>query len=304
MNKTMNKTMNRTLSLLLICLLSAIAAISSAQDELGALKIAALEALITAPPSRALPIVQRVLKSDDREDIKARALFVLSQIDLPEAHATLVAMAQDSTGALQFEAIRMIGVSGAPEAMASLAEIYAAGSEDVRGSVLKAYLIADDSQAVYRIAAAATDPQELERALHMLGAMGAVDEVRALGARVEMYETLAQAYAMTGDIESLRKMAFNDAKPEAQVFAIRSLGLTSAPAANAALLNIYREQQSQAVRHAALEGLMISGYDQGVLALYRETQDIAEKRELLRFLVMMGSDAVWDEIDQALDERP
>jgi hypothetical protein len=138
----------------------------------------------------------------------------------------------------------------------------------------------------------------------MLGAMGAVDEVRALGARVEMYETLAQAYAMTGDIESLRKMAFNDAKPEAQVFAIRSLGLTSAPAANAALLNIYREQQSQAVRHAALEGLMISGYDQGVLALYRETQDIAEKRELLRFLVMMGSDAVWDEIDQALDERP
>jgi hypothetical protein len=41
-----------------------------------------------------------------------------------------------------------------------------------------------------------------------------------------------------------------------------------------------------------------------VLELYRETQDIAEKRELLQFLVMMDSDAVWDEIDQALDERP
>jgi HEAT repeat protein len=304
MNKTMYKTMNRTLYLLLICLLGASAAVSGAQDELGTLKIAALEALITAPPSRALPVVQRVLKSDDREDIKARALFVLSQIDLPEAHATLVAMAQNSTGALQIEAIRMIGVSGAPVAMASLAEIYTAGSEDVRGAVLKAYLIADDSQAVYRIAAAATDPQALERALHMLGAMGAVEEVRALGARVEMSETLAQAYAMTGDIESLRKMAFDAAKPEAQVFAIRGLGLTSAPAANAALLSIYREQQSDVVRHAALEGLMISGYDQGVLALYRETQDIAAKRELLQLLVMMDSDAVWDEIDRALDERP
>jgi len=50
-----------------------------------------------------------------------------------------------------------------------------------------------------------------------------------------------------------------------------------------------------------LHGMLISGHDQGVLELYRSSNDPAEKRELLNFLVMMGSDDVWDIIDSALE---
>ena len=38
-----------------------------------------------------------------------------------------------------------------------------------------------------------------------------------------------------------------------------------------------------------------------MLALYRASDDDAEKRRLLEFLVMMDSDEVWDLIDKALD---
>ena len=53
--------------------------------------------------------------------------------------------------------------------------------------------------------------------------------------------------------------------------------------------------------NAALDGLLIAGHDEGVLQLYRSSQDPAEKRELLEYLVMMDSEAIWDVIESALD---
>ena len=46
-------------------------------DDTEQLRIAALEALISAPADRALPIVSKVLKGDYSIDLKSRALFVL-----------------------------------------------------------------------------------------------------------------------------------------------------------------------------------------------------------------------------------
>ena len=70
---------------------------SIAQDsaaEAEQLKIAALEALMSAPADRALPLVAKVLASDNSDEIKSRALFVLSQIDhqsaMSQSHRALV----------------------------------------------------------------------------------------------------------------------------------------------------------------------------------------------------------------------
>ena len=53
---------------------------------------------------------------------------------------------------------------------------------------------------------------------------------------------------------------------------------------------------------AALDGMLIAGHDEGVLEIYRGSDDGAEKKELLEYLVIMGSDEVWDLIDAALME--
>lgn len=265
------------------------------------LKIAALEALIAAPAERALPIVSKVLAGSHSDDVKERALFILSQIDAPEALETLLRFAREEDSALQAEAIRMIGIGGDKDALASLGAIYAAGGADAREAVLEAYLIAGDKKAVFEIAAGADNDKDFEQAVDMLGAMGARDELRELRGRAGVSDTLIDAYAISGDFDSLRELATDSGDPALQTQAIEALGIIGGNQADATLVEIYRGAASDDIRKAALDGMLISGHDTGVLDLYRASKDAAEKKELLEFLVMMGSDEVWSIIDSALD---
>ena len=290
----MKKTFLTALTIALLCA----PAIGTAQDEED-LRIAALEALMSAPPERATPIVQKVLAGDSSVEMKSRALFVLSQIDTAAARSTLAATARDSDGELQMEAIRMIGIGGHPDAMATLTELYSSGDADVRSAVLEAYLIAGDSDAVYRIALEAEDPQAFSQAVEMLGAMGATEQLRALRESRGASDALIHAYAIAGDVDSLEAIARDGSDPDRQVQALEALGVAGAPGAT--LAEIYRETADHRVRSAALQGLMIGGDDAVVLELFRASDDSAEKRQMLEMLVVMGSDEVWDIIDETLE---
>lgn len=274
---------------------------TAAPEDTQALKEAALEALIAAPPRRALPIVTRVLQGDGSEELKERALFILSQIDLPEAEALLLDTARSADDPLRQEAIRMIGIGGGPDSLAALQEVYATGDRETKDAVLQAYLIAGEEDAVYRIAANAQDPEEFEAAVEMLGAMGALEQLRALRSRGDMSETLIHAYAVAGDTESLRALAEDGSDPERQAEAIRGLGIAGGPDVGETLVGIYRNTDSKVVRDAVREGLMISGDDEALLQLFRQSRDSEEKRELLQMLVNMGSDAAWEIIDSTLE---
>lgn len=292
------KTVSAALFLALLFVSNAFAEI----DADDGLKIAAMEALISAPPSRALPLASKALKGDHSVEVKERALFVLSQIDNAEAIELIVETAQQSSGGLRLEAIRMIGIGGNDAALAKLQPLYAGGDEDVRDAVLDAYLIADDREAVYQLAANATNEADFEAAVDRLGAMNAREQLRRLRDKVGMSESLIEAYAISGDRETLRELARDNSDPERQVQAIEALGIVGGDDLDATLVEIYRAAADDGIREAALEGMLISGHDKGVLELYRSSQDAAEKRELLEYLVMMGSDDVWSLIESALDD--
>jgi HEAT repeat protein len=263
--------------------------------------MSALEALIAAPPERALPIVTKVLSGDSSPALKERALFILSQIDLPEAQNQLVETARTGDTKLRLEAIRMIGIGGNADALAALRDIYAAGDGNTKDAVLEAYLIADDKGAVYQIAVNSQDPQEFENAVQMLGAMGATNELRELRDRPGSGEVLINAYAVAGDVESLTALANDSSDPERQAQAMHGLGIAGGSEVGEVLAGIYRTSDVPKVREAALQGLLIAGDDQAVLELFRASDDPAEKRELLQTLVMMDSDSVWDVIDTTLE---
>ena len=269
-------------------------------DTSEVLKIAALEALISAPPERALPLVIKVLKSNNTNEVKSRALFVLSQIDLPEAQAQLLEVARSGDDELSGEAVRMIGIGGNPEALAGLADLYSSGGEEVRDAVLEAYMIAGDKAAVFQIAANASDSEEFGAAVEMLGVMGANDELSALSESSSFTEVLIEAFAISGDYETLRGLALDGSDPETQARAIEALGIVGGDNVNATLVEIYRGTDSADIREAALHGMMISGHDEGLLELYKSSDDIEEKRRLLETLSVMGSDLVLDVIDAAL----
>jgi len=296
--------MNNLVKLTIIAAALLLPAVSFAQDDepndADSLKIAALEALMSAPPERAMPLVSKVLAGNHSTEVKERALFILSQIDSNEAHATLLRFAREDTSELQIEAIRMIGIGGDKDALASLGDIYQAGNRDVRDAVLEAYLIADDSKAVFEIAANADNEEDFSEAVDMLGAMGARDELRELRSRAGMSETLIDAYAISGDYETLRELALDGGDPELQAKAIEALGIVGGDQVDSTLVEIYRSAETDEIRDAALDGMLISGHDGGVLELYQSATEASEKRQLLEYLVIMDSDAIYDVIDQAL----
>ncbi len=275
----------------------------SGTDDADELKITAIEILISAPPERALPIVTKVLQGNHSNEVKESALFILSQIETPEAQALLLDTARQSEGELREEAIQMIGIGGDPTAMAGLMEIYASGNEDAREAVLEAYLIADDVQAVYEIAVAAETEDEYEEAVEMLGVMDAMDELRKLLETRGSSESLVEAYVIADDFESLLGIAMDGSNPEVQIQAIEGIGIVGGNEANAALLEIYQGTEDEDVRESAMDGMLIADYDEGLLQLYRASNDPAEKRDLLEYLTMMDSEEVWALIDEALQER-
>ena len=272
----------------------------TANEELA---LAALEGLMAQPAERALPIIKRVLAGSQTSLVKQRALFVLSQIDSPEAQQILVQTSRSTDAALRGEAIRSIGIGGDPKALDALLEIYKTGSPEVRQEVLQAWLIAGRKDAVYQAALNAKSDEEASEAIRILGAMGATDELRKLGDRPNASSGLLDAYAISGDLQSLRKLAEGSGDRAIRIEAVRRIGIIQGDAARAALRDIYSRSTDEEIKDAALQGMLISGDEQGVLTLYRTSKSSEEKRALLRYLAMMDGDAALQAIDAALEDK-
>src|SRR3954447_21745359 len=132
------------------------------------LALAALEGLMMQPPERALPIIKKVLAGNQTTIVKQRALFVLSQIDSPEARQILVQATHAPDVGLRREAIRSIGISGDPAALDALQELYKTGDAEAKNDVLQAWLIAGRKEAVYQAALNAKTEDEATAAIHIL----------------------------------------------------------------------------------------------------------------------------------------
>jgi hypothetical protein len=267
------------------------------------LAIAALEGLMAQPSDRALPILKKVLAGSQSTLVKRRALFVLSQVDAPEARDILLQTARSPNAELRQEAIRSLGIGGDPKALDALRQIYDAGDADAKQSVLQAWLIAGRKDAVYEVAANAKSEEEASEAIRMLGAMGASEELRKLGERAKPTSGLLDAYAISGDLASLRKIAEGGGDQPMRVDAVRRIGIIGTDAARATLRELYSRSTDGSVKDAALQGLLIAGDDKGVLDLYRVAKTSEEKRTLLRTLTMMGSDAALEAIDATLEKK-
>ena len=169
--------------------------VADVRDVNDELKLAAIEALISAPADKALPLVSKVLEGNHSTEVKEAALFILSQIDEPEAQTTLLKFANEESGELQLEAIRMIGIGGGTS-MSNLKSIYESGDSDAREAVLEAFMIAGDKESVFEIAKIA-EGDDFDEAVEMLAVMGARDELRQLRAARGTSESLIEACAIS-----------------------------------------------------------------------------------------------------------
>jgi HEAT repeat protein len=271
-----------------------------ADEELA---LAALEGLMSQSPERALPILKRVLAGSQSKTVKQRALFVLSQIESTEANEILLQTARSTDPDMRNEAIRNIGIGGDPKSLDALLPIYAAGDKEVRKKVLEALMIAERKEAVYQIALTAKTEDDAAEAIRMLGVMGATEELRKLGDKPNSAKGLIDAYAISGDLASLRKIAEGNSELSVRVQAVRQIGIVDGDASRAALREIYTRSTDASIKDAALQGMLIADDDKGVLALYQAAKTPDEKRTLLRTLMTMDGDVALQAIDSALEKK-
>jgi hypothetical protein len=133
--------------------------------------------------------------------------------------------------------------------------------------------------------------------------MGATEELRKLGDRPNAASGLVDAYAISGDLASLRKIAEGSGNRDVRVEAVRKIGIVHGEAARTALRDIYTRDTDPEIKEAALQGMLIARDEQGVLTLYRAAKTTEEKRTLLRTLSMIDGDAALQAIDAALEGK-
>lgn len=268
-----------------------------------ALALAALEGLMSMSADKSLPILKRVLSGGQSNLVKGRALFVVSQIGAPEAQQVLLDFARQPNNALRAEAIRNIGIGGQPTSLAALKDIYNGGDEITKQDVLQAWQIAGRRAEVYQVALAAKTDAEADRAIMVLSTMGAREELRKLSSERKHSNALMDAFAISGDLQSLKRIA--DSAPDAatRVEAVRKMGILGSQEARSALRDTYHSATDAKVKSAALSGLQIAGDQRTVLDLYKAAKTPEEKRLLLRTLSMMGGEAALEAIDRALGEK-
>ena len=295
--------MKHFLKVLFLCISLNLAGTAVAQDETDKeaeeLKLIALEALMNARPERALPRVKQVLEGNNSTRLKSRALFVLSQLNSPEATEVLLNTATTNTSELQFQAIRMIGISGDKKALAGLLPVYHTGDGRLKEKVLQAFIIANDPDPVYELAVNAESDKDFDRAVRTLGVMQATDKLRAL--KDKPSESLIHALAISRDHETLQELALDSSKPEQQIKAIRAMGIVGGKHVGDTLATIFRDAQTKEIKEAALHGLLVANDDQRVLELFKASDNAADKKRLLRILVNMNSDLVLEVIDETLE---
>jgi HEAT repeat protein len=257
------------------------------------LKLLALNALMQQDQAQAMPILQKILSSDQPEELKSRALFVLAQSQSPQAQALITQIAQGQSGpALQIKAIRMIATQGKP-AGANLASIYQHSSDEkVKRVILQSYLITGDSSKLLEAARQETNPELVKTAVQTLGAMGAGQDLLTLYRATNNAQTRADiinALIPAGQkgVSPLTEIAQSEQDPELRRKAIRNLGIAGGMSVAPALVSTYQRNPDVETKRAVAQALFLANDAQDLVTLARAEKDIEMKKYLVQQLSLM-----------------
>lgn len=270
------------------------------------LKLMAINGLMQTDPDRAIPILERVLQSNNSNKIKERALFVLSQSDSPKAYDVLTRIAKGGSPDLQLKAIRFLGIAGGDRNQQLLTDIYnSSGDISVKKSVLKAYMISGDRARVLSLAKHEANPDLRAEAVTQLGVMGARNELAELyssESSVNVRKKIIQAMFIGGSAEKLAEIAHTEPVLELRLTAIRNLGLLGGSRTGADLMNMYHADARPEVRRAVVQALFIQGDAKMLVDLARAEKDPTMKKDIVEKLSLMHAKEATDFLMEYLRE--
>ena len=260
------------------------------------LKLLAVNSLMQSDPDRAVPLLEKILASNNSDKIKDRAMFVLSQTSSPEAGKLLANMARNSSNPeLQRKAIQYIGMSGKAS---QLSAIYDSTSDvNVKRAVLQAFMLSGSRDLLFKIAKTEKDPELRHDAIKQLALTGGTGQLWDLYQSensMENKKAILQSMFLTGDSSRLTDIARGEKNPELRIAAIKSLGLMGGNGHGDVLVNIYRSDQNRDVRDAVLNALFIQQNARALIDLARAEKDPEMKKQIVSKLALVHSKEATD----------
>lgn len=265
----------------------------------------AIDALMATDNPRAIPILERVLGSTHSDGVKARALFVLVQLDAGAASRQLDTILKGSGSIyLKREAIKMLAFGGDKNSLDRLNSLYAQQTEvSLRKAVLQAWMLGQRGDLLANAAASEPDAELRREAINLLGAMddgAALEQLFGQLKDPKAQADVLRALGVAGEHERLQRLAQGAREETLQRAALEGLGIAGGSKAKSAIAQIYRQAASAEIKRAAINGFIICGGGKELLALYREETDVDLKRQLMQALVITDGDAAIDAIDERL----
>jgi HEAT repeat protein len=272
------------------------------------LKLMALNGLTQSDPERALPLLEKLLKSSQSPKLKERTVFVLAQSESPRARQLLEQVARGGTynPDLQVKAINYLGVADRKRDNGRLLlEIYSASNDlPVKRAVLNAFMASRNTAGLLQVVR--TDKTQALRvdAIRMLGANGAYSDLVQLYRAEPSAEVREQiVHSLAGGPASypfLLDLARTERDRKPRLAAIHALGSGKATVSGDALVSLYGSESDAQVKKAIADVLAGHGNAKALVELARKESDPQMKREIVRRLSSMKSKEAADYLAELL----
>lgn len=267
---------------------------SAGDDE--DLKLYALSGMMDNKPEKALPLVQQYLRGKHSLENKEKALFLLTQSDLPQARQALLEIVRGSAHPeLRLQAVEYLGnvAEDDPSVLPVLDELYRSTQDrKMREAVIEAYANSEHWPALLAVARAEKDPELRRQALERMDGDEAGDELRSLlqsETDPEARRAILRSLGDAGDVDSLIAAARGDKDPGTRVAAIHALGDAESPKAAEALRSLYTGSADPKIRRAVIGAYENQENARALIEIFRAEKDPGLRKEIVRRLADMDT---------------
>jgi TolA-binding protein len=258
------------------------------------LKLLALNGIMMNDPERAIPLVDRVLKSSASPKVKRNALFVLAQSSNPKAQALVEQIARGAGNPdLQVKAIMYLNERRRTNAGQILQEIYASTSDvDVKRAVLNAYVSNRDKDRLVAVAKSEKSPELRGVAISYLGGVQGNAElwqIYAAETTVEGKQQILSHMFGNGNADKLLEVVRTEKDPKLRRLAIQALASQRDTNTADALAQIYQNEQDAQIKNTILDSLYAQRNATALISLARAEKDSKMKLRIVERISNMAS---------------
>jgi hypothetical protein len=208
------------------------------------LKLLAINGLMNSDPSRALPLLEKVLnETKNPPRVRERALFVLARSSAPEAQSAVLRIAKGGGNPdLQMKALQYLAVGDGKNVVATLSEAYNSAKDvPIKRAALEGLFTAKARDQIASIARSERNPDLKRQAIQFLGPLGADDVLLSLynsESNAETKRSILDALFARGDAKQIIALSRRENDPTLRREAVQRLSMMKSKEASDYLMEL------------------------------------------------------------------